>query len=285
MKNQLNIRNFFIITIGLFLTTSSFAQTAKKSSLRLKANYVKVMDKEVYFNIKASARVNKKNVNVSNIELTIYNEVNDETILIGKTTTNMNGESKFIVEGYNKLQPDSLNTYTIKIAFKGDDSFKKASKSIQFKNADIKASMVIKDSVNYISATLIDSSNDTPIGNESLSVQVQRMFQPLQIEEFNITDDSGTILVPIEKGIPGIDGNIVIEVVLNENDDFGTVIAQVSAPIGTPIVDESTFDERKMWSPRNKTPIFLLVFPNLLIFGMWSLIIYLGINLFKIAKS
>jgi hypothetical protein len=77
----------------------------------------------------------------------------------------------------------------------------------------------------------------------------------------------------------------MIEVVLNESDTYGTVKALVNAPVGTPIVDESTFDERKMWSPRSKTPIFLLIFPNLLIFGIWGLIIYLFVNLIKISKA
>ncbi len=75
----------------------------------------------------------------------------------------------------------------------------------------------------------------------------------------------------LEEGIPGVDGNLTFEVVLKESDDYGTVKAMVNAPIGIPIVDESTFDERTMWSPRNKTPLFLLIFPNLLIFGMWGI--------------
>lgn len=112
------------------------------------------------------------------------------------------------------------------------------------------------------------------------------MFKPLRIgEEFNSTDDEGSILVPIDDGIPGVDGNLGIEVVLNERDDYGTVKAVVFAPIGVSIVDESTFNQRTMWSPRTKTPIFLLIFPNLLIFGIWGFIIYLIFNLFKLSKS
>jgi hypothetical protein len=63
------------------------------------------------------------------------------------------------------------------------------------------------------------------------------------------------------------------------------VKAIVTAPVGSLIVDESTFDQRKMWSSRDKTPIFLLIFPNILIFGMLGLIVYLTLNLFKISKS
>jgi hypothetical protein len=243
------------------------------------------MDTEVFFDIGASSRVNKKNVNLTNIDLTIYNVLDDETILLGKIITDNEGANRFTLANINALEPDSTGVYNIKVTFKGNDAFKKASKSIGFKDVDIKSKLITKDSINYITATLVDVGTGSPLENESLGVQVQRLFQPLQIEEFNITDENGTIIVPIEEGIPGIDGNLTIEVLLNESDDYGTVKAVVIAPVGTLIVDESTFDDRTMWSPRNKTPLFLLIFPNLLIFGMWGLILFLIANLFKIAKS
>ncbi len=287
MINQLNMRHFFLMLLSVFMITSSFAQKAKKGKVRLKVQYVKIMNGEPYFDFKASARVNKKNVNVSNIDLIVYNEFGDDKVKIGTTTTNFNGESRFVLKDLNILTPDSISdTYTVSISFKGNDTFKKASKSISFKDAAIEAKLITKDSVNYITATLKDVNADSLIINQSLTVQLQRLFKPLFIgEEFNITDEDGTILVPIEEGIPGVDGNLTFEVVLNESEEYGTVIAIVNAPIGKTIVDESTFDERTMWSPRNKTPIFLLIFPNLLIFGIWGLIIYLITNLFKINKS
>ncbi|RLD28680.1 MAG: hypothetical protein DRI75_05900 [Bacteroidetes bacterium] len=289
MKNLLNYRFIFLLLVSIFLFSSSFqnlnAQNAKKNKVRLKADYVKIMNEEVYFNIRATSRIGKKNTNVSNIDVTVYNEFDDDKVELGTITTDMKGSSKFVVKDFNSLKADSTNTYNILISFKGNEEFSKASKRITFRNANIEAKLITKDSINYITAKLLDASKDSLISDASLTVQVQRLFQPLFIgDEFNITDEYGTISVPIEKGIPGIDGNLNIEVVLDAHDDFGTVKAIVIAPIGTPIIDESTFDKRTMWSPRNKTPIFLLIFPNLIIFGMWGLIVYLIYNLFKISK-
>ena len=289
-KNQLNFRFIMLALVSVFLFSASFqdiyAQGTKKNKVRLKADYVKIVDGESYIDLAASSKIDKKNTVVSNIDLIIYNEFDDETVKLGSATTDMNGQSRFVLKDLSTIKSDSTNTYNIKISFKGNDSFKKASKSVSFKNAYIEAKIITKDSINYITATLIDVSTNSPITDESLTVQVQRLFRPLRIgEEFNNTDDNGTIIVPIEEGIPGVDGNLTFEVVLSDHDDYGTVKALVNAPLGTPIVDESTFDKRTMWSPRNKTPIFLLIFPNLLILGMWALIIYLFINLFKISKS
>ncbi len=289
-KNKFNFRHTILLVLGVLIfnstSTNLYAQKNKKDRIRLNIQYVKIMDGEIYFDIKASARIKKKTVKISNINLIIYNELEKEKIKLGETTTNMDGESRFFLKDINEIKADSSNTYKILVSFKGNDLYKKAKKSIQFKNANIKAKIINKDSVNYISAILSDTSSKEPIADESLTVYIQRLFKPLRIgEEFNSTDDQGSILVPIEGGIPGVDGKLGIEVVLNESDDFGTIKAIVNAPIGVPIVDESTFDQRTMWSPRNKTPIFLLIFPNLLILGIWGIIIYLILNLFKLSKN
>jgi len=273
----------FISNIGL---QHLYAQDSEKNTVRIKATYVKIMNKEIYFDIRVTSKIGNDNINVPSIELTVYNEFEESEIELGTVTTNMKGEGKFVIKDFNSIKPDSTATFNVLISFKGNDNYKKASKSLSFKDAVIEAKVITEDSINYIMATLKDTSKDSLITEASLTVQVVRLFKPLFIgEEFNVTDENGTIFVPIEEGIPGVDGNLTIEVVLNDSEEYGTVKDVVIAPVGVLIVDESTFDQRKMWSPRNKTPIFLLIFPNAIILGMWSLIIYLSFNLFKISKS
>jgi hypothetical protein len=282
MRNQLITRHFFLVVLSVFLYTSGFAQ----DRVRLKAEYVKIMNEGSYFDLQATAKVNDENVNVSKIELIIYNLVGDEQIEIGKTITNMQGKSRFMLKDLKSIQPNSSNTYNIDISFTGNEAFSDASKSIVFKDAAIEAKLITIDSVNYVTATLIDKSTDSLLIGQSLKVQIQRLFKNLPIgEEFNETDEDGTILVPIPEGIPGVDGILAIEVILSESEEFGTVKTIFKAPIGKHIADESTFDQRTMWSPRNKTPLFLLIFPNILTFGIWGIIIYLILNLIKINKS
>ena len=290
MKTTLKFRSvffaltFYLIAMPVFQNIIA-QEKPEKNRLRLKVDYVKIMDGEIYFDIGASARIDKENIDVANIDVIISNEFDGEEVELGKVKTNMNGKSRFVLESLSLLTLDSTNTYNITISFKGNDAFKRASKSISFKDAKIKANIITKDSVHYISATLLDASTDSILANRLLNVQVQRLFRPLPIgKEFNSTDENGTILVSIEEGIPGVDGKLTFEVVLKESDDYGTVKALIEAPIGVPIVEESTFDKRTMWSPRNKTPLFLLIVPNLLIIGMWGIIVYLTVNLFKISK-
>jgi len=290
MRNQLKFRSIFPVVLSMFLLLvgiqNLYAQNAKKNKIRLKADYVKIMDGDAYLDIKVTTKIKKKNVKVANIALTVYNEFEDEKIKLGTSTTDIKGESIFIIKNVDHIKADSTNTYTLKVSFTGNDAYKKASKRISFKDAEIAAKLISKDSLNYISATLIDKSTDSVITGEALVVQVQRLFSPLRIgKEFNNTDENGTIIVPIQEGIPGVDGNLIIEVVLDDSDTYGTLKTLINAPIGIPIVDESSYDQRTMWSPRDKTPIFILIFTNVFIIGIWGVLLYLITNLFKISKS
>tara|TARA_R110001583_G_scaffold114876_3_gene265351 strand:- start:14238 stop:15110 length:873 start_codon:yes stop_codon:yes gene_type:complete len=287
MKNTLKFHFLFLAFLSISIASSVFqnlnAQNNEKHKVRMQAYYFKIMDSVSYLNIKASSKINKKNTRISNIEISVFNLQEDEQVKLGSAITNNQGESRFIIKNLNFLKPDSTGIYTVLISFKGNSSFKKSSKKITFKNVDLEAILVKKNNINYINATLLNKSNETPVIDEPLTLRVQRLFKPLILgDELSMTDEKGTILTPIEEGIPGVHGNLIIEVVLNESDDYGTVIDLVKAPIGVPIVDESTFDQRTMWSPRSKTPIFLLIIPNILTFAMWGIIIYLIINLFKI---
>jgi hypothetical protein len=289
MKNLLNhkiIIFFFGFLLVTLFSSSIYGQEKSKNQVRIQGYFFKIMDSVSYIDIKATSKIGKKNTSVSNIEITVYNEIYDESIELGSIRTNLDGKGKFIFTNLNKLIPDSTRTYNIQLVFKGDSIYKKAKKSLSFKNANISTKLLTENKINFIKANVLSENNSTPITDESITIRVKRLFRPLTLNnEFVYTDENGGILFPIEEGIPGINGNLVIEVVLFESDDYGTVIDLVNAQIGIPMVDESTYDERTMWSPRNKTPIFLLVIPNLLTFGMWAIIIILIINLFKIAKS
>ena len=290
MRNQLKFYRVYLALVFVCLlninSNKLCAQQVEKNRTRIAVEYVKIMNAEVFFNIKVGARVNKKSVRISNIELTVSNEFEDEELELGKVITNMDGESRFVLKSLDAIRPDSTNSYTVVVSFKGNDLYKQASKSISFKDANIQANLVTKDSVNYMVATLQDVGTHSPIPDQNLQIQVQRLFRPLELGDlFNKTDEDGSIQVPIEDNIPGVDGNLTLEVVLLEHDEYGTIKAIVNAPIGVPFKDESTFDQRTMWSPRNKTPLFLLIFPNLITLGIWGFIVYLILNLFKIVKS
>ena len=92
MKNQLKYRSVILCLIGVTLLgfggQNLYAQSAKKNKVRLNVEYVKIMDCEVYFDIKVSSRIKKKTVKISNAEIMIFNEFEEEKTTLGKTITN-----------------------------------------------------------------------------------------------------------------------------------------------------------------------------------------------------
>lgn len=262
------------------------AQTVKKNNLRINADYTKIMDGKSYLKIKTSARIDKKNVAVPDITLVIYNNLEEEPVELGRTKTNKDGIAEFVLPAIKSLQADSTSTYNFVISFKGDDSFKKTKKEISIKDVNIFARVIFKDSLHYVQARVMDPVTDSALVNIPLRIELQRLLRSLKIGELSYESDTeGIILVPLDDDYPGVDGKLIFEVILFENELYGTVKDLVTTDIGVPIKDESRYDDRTMWSSRDKTPVFLLIFPNLIIAGIWGLIFYLTYNLFKIYKS
>ncbi|MGB5314420.1 MAG: hypothetical protein WBN56_00325 [Robiginitalea sp.] len=258
----------------------------KKERLRLSTAYTKVMDGPMYLDLQASARVDNTNVTVPDAELAVYYEVDGEEFPLGTVVTDAGGKAQFTLKGMDAIAPDSTGLYILGAAFAGNDTFSRTSSSVEFRDAVLTASLVEKDSMNYIQATLQDKVLDSTVAEALIKVQVRRMFKPLIIsEEFLMTDDSGEIMVAIPGDIPGKEGILAMEVVIEENDTYGNVKAMLDAPVGTPIVHTSTYDQRTLWGRSSRTPLFILFFTGLLVFGSWGIIFYLLFNLYKIAKN
>lgn len=258
----------------------------KKERLRVGAMYTKIMEGPVYLDLSTSARIDRSNVNVPDIPLEVYYEVDGEEFPLGEVSTGPDGSARYTLENLSTIRPDSTGLYILGASFSGNDAFRSASKTVEFRNGAITASLQEKDSVNYITATLSDVALDSTVADALIKVQVKRMFKPLRIsEDLLMTDSDGSIFVEIPPDIPAVDGMLDIEVVIEDNDTYGSVKAGLKAPVGTPIVVESNWDQRALWARASRAPLFILFFTGTLVFVSWGLIVYLIVNLFKIAKS
>ena len=282
MRAILNIR--YVILLGLFMFATGFQVQSQSIKARLSVDYQKVIGEGGNLIIKAKFKGDDGYEPATQLKLNIYQEIiEDSTIMIGSTVTDDEGNVNYLLPKY-EIDKDSIITHVYIVKIEGDSKFKNAKKAVKFMDANLVAEIVFVDSLVQVSATLTDAM-DKPVKGKKLEVRVQRLFAPLTIGESSYkTDRKGQILVPMGDSLPSIDGNLIIDVVLNHKK-YGEVKYIFSAPIAKLAVDESTFNERTMWSPPSKTPLFLWIFPNIVIFGIWFVIVLLISNLFKIYKS
>lgn len=278
------MRKSFIL-LALLFGSAAFAQSTKLRA-RVSAQYIKVMNEESFIHLSTKYKSESGFEPASGLEFNVYKKVSDDSLAyIGKTKTNADGKARFSLslDDLKVKMPSTVFTYVAKI--ENSDKFEGSETTISFSDAILTAKVQTLYSVNQIKATLTDVSGN-PLPGQSLKVGLKRLFGSLQIgDESYVTDDSGSILVPLGDRMPGIGGNLTFEVLLNESDTYGTVKAIVNTAIGIAIHDESTFDQRTLWSPPTKTPLYLLVFTSPIMFMVWGALLILIFNLYRISKS
>lgn len=217
----------------------------------------------------------------------VYNVFpNDSLVKIASGQTDMEGKVLFRLDGIANHYKDSLGVHTYRAVSLEHEKFAGVEKDISFKRAQLDVQLVEKGEVPNLKVGLTDLHSGEPVSGQPVSVRVSRLFRPLTVGgDFNMTDESGSVVVPVDGDIPGLHGKLELFAVLSDHEEYGTVRSGLEASIGIPIEDTSTYDQRTMWAPASKTPMFLLTVPNLIILGVWGTIIFLIVNLFKISKS
>jgi hypothetical protein len=284
MKNNItNSRLIIVIVCTVFMSFLSITVNAqKKQKARVKVSFIKVGNVKA-LNISGKYKEHRKYKPAKGLELNVYQTFENDSIdLLGSVTLNKSGKGKINVD---KAFTNKLENYSFKVSHIGSKKFKKVSKSLSVKVANLKAELKGSDKKPIITATFTDAENN-PIEGVELNVNLQRLFSPLSIGKGPyFTDKDGTINVPITVKMPGIDGKLNYEVVLDDSDDYGTIKTVVNTKIGSVIKDLSTFDQRTMWSPPQKAPWADIIIPNMLIFGIWIILFYLIFNLYRISKQ
>lgn len=274
-----------IMLLMLLVFNAAFAQDSKQT-VRMSAQYTKVMPEASFISISAKYKTKDGFEPASNMACNVYLSVSEDSLVfVGKTITGSDGKAKFPITLRNVKEDDQSPVFTYVVKVENNTRFDDNEASVSFSIANITTELETVDSVEQITAVLTDASGK-PLPDQPLTVGLKRMYGLLQVgDESYKTDESGSVTVSLPDSMPGIDGKLMFEVALNESDTYGTVKALVKSNNGIPVHDESTFDQRTMWSPPLMAPLYLLVFPNLIILGVWIPLLILIFNLFRISKA
>lgn len=282
----INYRIWLFVCALLALGINPVLGASKKSKVRMSVQYVKVMNEASYLEIHAKARGKHGYQPVGKLQVHIFQVFNDSTIELGKVITNANGAAKFKIDRLISLPGDTTGYFRYKIKTSSTADYKASKKSISIYDVNLKSSIASKDSTNFVLASVTNPTTGKPVSGVDLQLQIIRTLAFLNIDkDVYTTNDEGEVLLAVPNDIPGKNGVLGFKVTINDSDDYGTVESYFEAPIGVPFTTRDTFDKRTMWSPPTKTPLYLLIGPNLIILGIWLTLFILIHNLYKISKS
>ena len=124
-----------------------------------------------------------------------------------------------------------------------------------------------------------------------IKLVVRRLMSDLSAteEETFTTDKNGEASAEFSLSIPGdAQGNIDIGAKIDDHEMYGSLVSTKAAKWGVPLNPDNsfakTFARRTLWATRDKTPIWLLVFPNLIIVSVWGIIFFLIYQITRIIK-
>lgn len=280
-----------LLSIGilLFALNATVLHAQEQKSARLSLSYVKNNIKGSFIKATVKYRENRQYFPASNLELNLYkitNQTDDDTQNVSEKinteTTNQDGEAYFYLNNKNFGADEQF--YEVKI--ENDNNYEDNAEIISFKDVNIEASVTQGDSLKTIHIKLVDANNE-PLENEMLKVELKRLFGNMKIgdEEFYETDEDGEIVLDIEEKLFSKSGNLEFIIKLDESEEYGTVVENLKADFGSVMESKDTFNERTMWASAAKAPLYILIIPNVLLVGIWGVILGLIFNLYRIYKN
>ncbi len=262
-------------------------QDDEKARVRIGLNYFKIAENNCYLTVKVLTKVDRKYIPVPGVIINLFLNEQIKSGMMGNITTDKEGLGTFILPDKFYSALDSLITLKFMARLNNDPGYQDKITTIEIKDA----SLVISyddDSLKEIKVKLLEKDSTgqgTPVEGADIKFYVQRLFSLLPIgNDNNFTNEQGEVIVDFPTDLPGdAEDNLEVIVKLEDDDDYGNIIVNNILPWGSDqLTVKDTFDERSMWSPRDKTPYYLLIFPNLILLAVWMVIFYLIIQLRKI---
>jgi mono/diheme cytochrome c family protein len=154
---------------------------------------------------------------------------------------------------------------------------------------DLKIELNANETQKTVTASVMSmDSLKQPLPEIEVHFYIQRDYGLLQFgKETNFSGSDGKVTVLFPESIIGdYKGNVsIIGKVENSflyNDATSTIEERWGIPLKT---EDEKFGKRSLWGSRDKSPVWLLFLANGILASVWSVIIYIIINLLKIKKA
>lgn len=291
MRPNMKLRLGFLtvlVSLLMVMSISCYSQD-EKISPRIDVTYYQSAVDVPYVMVRVRKRVERRYEPIAGIPVTIYFNEESEAAKAGTVTTNTKGTGKLSLPESMKSAWDSLQEFELFASVSASDSMEEASESIAIKRGRVR--LVTKGSAGAdrsVEVIVEEKSVDgwRPVQGAEVKVFVQRYFGRLTVgDDFYTSDETGLVEVAYDEDLAGDkERMITLGGMVEDSDDYGNLMGYASVKWGIPLQDDDSFMGRSLWATRDKTPWWLLIFPNLIILGVWGVIAFLIGQIVKLKK-
>ena len=223
--------------IAILVPFNISSQATKKQTARIQVDYFK--DHNGGERVVATLKVRSDRYRPHEDALIHFYTANDTSrVLLDKITTDAIGEAIYVIEDEQKIYKDSSGVMTFEVEYSGNASTKRAQKSVQVKQVNLKTSFFQEDALKYISVDVNEIEPDntnTPIEGHEVLIHIKGTFSLLNIGK-ETTDEKGKIKMAFPVDMPGDTiGSLTIVTQIEDSDMYGNVEARGDINWGIPV--------------------------------------------------
>ena len=286
-----SIKLFSIVIMALILlyNESVLAQAEKvKGAVKLGLSFTQVNEEAPVLKASAKIKSGKRFEPLGGVEINLsFMEITPNSLL-GKIVTDEKGNGSLVLPQEVVMELDSLSPFKFIATVSSSDQFNETQTEIEITRSRIELSLVEEDSTRSMEAKIwaLQKGKWTFVPETEVKLFIKRLYNDLPVgDDTYTTNEVGIVSTEFVITIPGdTSGNIMAGAKMDDNETYGTVSAVKAIAWGIPQKKDDSFSERSLWASRVKTPLWLLIFPNIIITTVWGFIFYLFYLVLKIRK-
>ncbi len=256
----------------------------KKERTRLKAYYEKLASGQKKFSVSVTAGRGKDMAGVPYAEILMKNVTSDSTILLATLETDESGKSILYVDERFVFQKNEEGFNLVVFEYTGNDSLRGSDRDIEFQELFLRITPEIIDSIKTLNVyTYKTLEEEVPVPELKLKIGVKRLYSTLFLDDVE-TDEDGMASFNFPDDIPGdSEGNIILTVKLQDNDEFGTVTATSEVDWGVPVNINTTASERSLYG--DSAPLWMIIAVGVILGGAWIHFLWAAVSVWRLKNN
>ena len=289
MKQLNYLSGLMAMVLCLIVFLAQAQDKTEKGAIKIDLAYSQLNDDLPVIKVSAKTKKEKKFLPVDGVEVNLFFGEETSRGFMGRVKTNSHGVGSLPMPARFKAEWDSLSGFKLIGTVTQNELFNDQSTELEISKAKIELSLEDADSVHTIHTKVLAFQENAWVAQPEIEIKlvVRGLMSDLKAteEETFTTDKNGEVSTGFSLSIPGDAlGNIIIGAKIDDHETFGSLVSAKTAKWGVPLIPDHSFAKRTLWATRDKTPLWLLIFPNLIIISVWGIIFYLIYLITRIIK-